>query len=169
MAMNIDLLELRHNIVTHLSHAMDTAVYTASNMDGLDIACGFFGVAALLGAYEWHRRWVKGKGYRMAVEQERQRIKALLADGITDLILTWETTGKISNQQGDKLYADLGQRLDLPDLIPTKRRAKIIKSEIKTRLKSPERQVKKPNIPGKPEPIVRKKFRQAAGGFFQKI
>lgn len=170
----IDLLEFRHNVTAHLYHAADTFVLAASNIDGLDVACGLLGVAVFLGAYEWHRRWVKGKGYRMAVEQERRRINELLSEGITDMILDWEVNGKISNQQGDKLYADLGRKLELPDLIPTKRRAKIIKNEIKARRKSTEPSAviarQKVVIPGgKPEPIVRKKFRQTAGGLFKKI
>lgn len=162
--MSIDVLGIRDQTLAHVAEVYQSFTL----LEGAGVALG---VILFLGAFEWHRRYVKGKGFRMAVEHERQRIKRLMSDGITDLILGLETNGKISTQQGDKLYAEISKQLDLPDLIPTKRRAKIVKNEIKSRLKSTKHQFKKPEVPGKPEPIARWKFRAVVGNvskFFSK-
>lgn len=171
---NIDLLEFRHNVMSHLYVVADNTMSVIHTMDSMDVAIGLSAMIAILGVYEWHRRWVKGRGLRMAVKREEQRVREWLSEGLTDLILQGEVDGKISHQEGDKLYNELSKKLDLPDLIPRQRRFKIVKNEIKTRLKSTEPEAelarKKVHIPGgMPEVVVRKKFRQSAGGLIQKF
>lgn len=159
----IDLLQTRYELSSYLHQKFASVdlgmVYGVST-----------GLALSLVLFEVYRRWRKGKGLRMAVKHERQRIRELLSEGLTDMILDWEVKGTISHQEGDQLYNDLSKKLDLPDLIPRQRRFKIVKNEIKSRLRSPKHSVKKPNIPGeKPINFVRKKFRQSKGSLLSKF
>jgi len=158
------------------SRTMDTIVASISDASELyseitltEVTGVVVVIGLILGAYEWHRRWTKRKGYRMAVEQERQKIKELLTEGLGDLVLQAEVDGKLSMQQGDRLYQWLSDQLGLPDLVPTKRRAKIVKNEIKARRHSPKYKVEKPRIPGKPLTAPREKFRHSQGNFITKL
>lgn len=167
---SIDLLQVRHNFEAAFNNSVTDAVTYISSVD-LGMVYGVsLGTLAGLCALEAYRRWRKGKGLRMALKQERLRLKEILSEGLTDMILDWEVKGTISHQEGDTLYNELSKKLDLPDLIPRQRRYKIVKNEIKNRLRSPKHEVKKPNIPGdKPGVQVRKKFKQTSGSLLRKF
>lgn len=165
----IDLLEVRQNFEANFSNNVTDVVNYISSVDLGTVYGVSLGALAGLCAFEAYRRWRKGKGLRMALKQERLRLKEILSEGLTDMILDWEVKGTISHQEGDKLYNDLSKKLDLPDLIPRQRRYKIVKNEIKTRLKSPKHEIKKPNIPGAKPPVVQKKFRSSTGSLLKKF
>jgi hypothetical protein len=172
--MTIDLLELRQSIQEHASDTAYRAMEHVHGITTMDIVIGLTATIAVLGVYEWHRRWVKGKGLRMALKREHHRVREWLSEGLTELILQGEVDGKISYQEGNRLYNELSQKLDLPDLIPRERRAKIIKEEIKRRIKSTEPELKRARqpvkIPGdKPKVQAKKKFRQATGSLLKKF
>lgn len=172
--MNVDLLELRQSLEAHVVDAANHVVSQTQSITTMDIAIGLAATIAVLGVYEWHRRWVKGKGLRMALKREHHRVREWLSEGLTELILQGEVDGKISYQEGNRLYNELSHKLDLPDLIPRERRSKIIKEEIKRRIKSTEPELKRARqpvkIPGdKPKVQAKKKFRQATGKLLSKF
>lgn len=167
----IDLLQMRHDFEMHVANTVtDSVNYVASVDLGMIYGVSLGTMAGLL-ALEWYRRWRKGKGLRMALKQERLRLREILSEGLTDMICDWEAEGKISHQEGDALFNDLSKKLDLPDLIPRQRRYEIVKNEIKTRLRSPKHNVKKPNIPGGSPavPVKPKTFRQSTGNLISKF
>ena len=170
----MDLLELRHGLQDHVIEATNHAVTTVSSFGVPDIAIGVLTTVVVLGVYDLHQRWVKGKGLRMALKREHLRVREWLSEGLTDMILQGEVDGKISHQEGDRLYRELSDKLDLPDLIPRERRAKIIKEEIKRRLKSTEPELRNARQPvkipgGKPAVQAKKKFREATGVLLRKF
>ena len=79
---------------------------------------------------EWKRKRTRT---REAMDNRDVQLKDWLGDGITDLFLTAEVNGKISNQESRRLMKEISEKLHLPDLVPTKSRAQQIKQEIKAR------------------------------------
>jgi hypothetical protein len=62
--------------------------------------------------------------------------------------------GTISRKEHDEELQRLSDRFGLPDLIPPKRRARIVKNEIKARLNKSEKKKPPANpITGKPQPL----------------
>lgn len=165
----MDLLHMRHTFVENIASTTNEAVNTVASMSLLELYGVTVTVVAILVASELYRRWRKGKGLRMALKKERQRLRELLSEGLTDMVLDMEVKGKISHQEGDALYSELSEKLNLPDLIPRQRRFKIVKNEIKSRLRSPKYAVH-PKIPGdKPGVPARKKFKQVKGNLLGKF
>lgn len=128
--MVIDMREVRDSVVANL-HEVAVAF---SNMTLLDVGIGCVTVGIILGANEAWKSWRKKRGYRMVLRERKDKIDRLLSDIITDGLLTAETNGEISNQEANAKYAELASKLNLPDLIPPKRRAQIVKQEIKGRI-----------------------------------
>lgn len=165
----MDLLHLRNTFVEKVSSSANSTVDTVASMSLLELYGVTVTVVAILAASEWYRRWRKGKGLRMALKHEKHRIRELLSEGLNDMILDWEVNGTVSHQEGDALYNELSKKLNLPDLIPRQRRFKIVKNEIKSRLRSPKHAVH-PKIPGdKPGVPPRKKFKQVKGNLLSKF
>lgn len=169
--MTIDLLEARHNIEMLLSNTVTDTVNYVTSVDfsmiyGVSLGT-MFGILGI----EAYRRWRKGKGLRMALKQEKLRLREKLSMGLTNMICDWEADGSVSHQEGDALFNELSKKLDLPDLIPRQRRYEIVKNEIKARLRSPKHQVKKPNIPGGSPavPVKPKTFRQSTGNLISRF
>lgn len=160
--MSIDVLELRDRtfdtVLTGLSDASDAL----RNITLLEGVCVFVGVGLLLGAVEWHRRWVKGKGLRMATAQRSLKLRSLMADYINDAVLQAEANGEISGKEARRIMRDFADKLHYTDLIPKERSTKMVKNKIKSRLAHGVAGPSHP-IPGKPEAIVRTKFRVALG------
>lgn len=165
----MDLLHLRHTFVENIASTTNEAVEVVTSMSILELYGVTVTAVAIVAASEWYRRWRKGKGLRMALKHEKHRIRELLSEGLNDMILDWEVKGTVSHQEGDALYTELSKKLDLPDLIPRQRRFKIVKNEIKSRLRSPKHAVH-PKIPGdKPGVAARKKFKQTKGNLLSKF
>lgn len=157
--MTVDLLEWRHSIVE-----------TVSGLDKGDIGVGLLCFGTLMGMAYLYRRWRKRRGYRMVVRERMTKNKRLLADIINDGLFEAECAGKISNQEVLKLYADLAKKLDIPDLIPKKKMAQLVKAELKANrnsTKNAKARSHKPNIPGpKPTEIAPKvAFTERVGKF----
>jgi hypothetical protein len=151
--MAIDLREVRDDVVGHL---VDGASYIRElppqdYLIGLGTA--LLGIGVILGANELYKSWRKKRGYRMVLQERRDKIDRELSDGISDLLMDLELAGKISRKEADIEYQRIADKLKLGDLIPPKRRCKIVKDEIKGRF---NRGVygKKPHIvTGKPAPL----------------
>lgn len=106
------------------------------------------GVGITLGASYLTRIFWKWRDARLALEAERSRkalrlqeamgnrqnrLKELVTEMICDGLFEAEFAGKISEQEMKKLYKEFSEKMELPELVPTKTRSKIIKQEIKAR------------------------------------
>lgn len=159
--MAIDLMEVRDDVITLLREGAKAMVDLPPHDYLMVVGAALLGVGSILAANEVWKWWRKGKGYRMILRERRDKMDRELSDGITDLILTLETSGKWSRKEADAEYQRISKQLNLPDLIPAKRRARIVKQEIKGRLNKSEKK-KPPANPktGKPKPL-----RQRIGTF----
>lgn len=128
--MVIDTVQVREAIASNLHEAAETF----SNLTLLDVGVALITVGGILALNEVWKSWRKKRGYRMVLRERKDKIDRLLSDIITDGLLTAETNGEISNQEANAKYAELASKLSLPDLIPPKRRAQIVKAEIKGRI-----------------------------------
>ena len=97
----------------------------------------------------------KTKRTREAMDIREVRLREMLTAMITDGILDRQVNGEISDQEGKKLLMEISTKLNLPDLVPLKTRAKIVKLAIKGRLNKAD---KKPRGP-KPVKVLREKTR----------
>lgn len=159
--MIIDTKEVRDVVVGHLRSGYDALAEVRIEDYALDIGFGLLGVAVILVANEAYKSWRKKRGYRMVLQERRDKIDRLLSDGINDLLFEAEMAGKISSKELDAEYRRLAAALKLPDLIPAKRRARIVKNEIKSRLNKAPKHTKLANpVTGKPKP-----FREKIGTF----
>ena len=156
--MAIDLREVRDEVIGHLTERTNAAYDTLASVSPYDyvlyVGFALFGVGIGLGCIEHYKAWRKKRGYRMVLQERRDKIDRLLADGINDLLFEAELAGKISSKELDAEYQRLAHALKLPDLIPAKRRARIVKNEIKSRLnKAPKGTKPQAPITGKPQPL----------------
>ena len=162
--MNIDMIAVRDQVIAKGHTALDAFMgISLLEAGGVVLALGL-----LAGAFEWHRRYCKGKGYRMALKVRDRKKKEILSQVINDGLFEAECKGILSNQEVNGLYNELSVKLNLPDLVPAKRRVKIVKSEIKARLHKGEHKTR-PHIPGTPEPNVRPRMREKLGNFASKF
>lgn len=157
--MTVDLYEWRNELISQ-----------AQSLTAGDIGIILTTVGLLLGTAYLYRRWRKRRGYRMVVRERMTKNNRLLADIINDGLFEAECAGKISNQEVLKLYAEMAKKLDIPDLVPKKKLAQIVKAELKANRnssKNSKARAHKPNIPGpKPNEIVPKeKFSERIGKF----
>lgn len=155
--MTLDLREVRDDVIGHLVGGATTAYDTLHELPPQDyiLGAGFaaLGIGVILAANEVYKAWRKKRGYRMVLQERRDKIDRLESDLLTDGLLQANIDGKISNQELDKEFARLAKLLSLPDLVPTKRHLKNTKAAIKGRF---NRGVygKKPHIvTGKPAPL----------------
>lgn len=97
----------------------------------------------------------KTKRTQEAMDKREVRLREMLTEMITDGMLHLSVKQEISDQESKRLLAEISQKLNLPDLVPPKTRAEIVKLEIKGRLRKAE---KKPRGP-KPVKVFREKTR----------
>jgi hypothetical protein len=162
----IDMLALRDQFFAKAQLAYEGL----SNTSLLEVGSLVLFLGVLAGAVELHRIYLRGKGYRMALKVRNLKKKEILSRVINDGLFEAECNGEISNQEVLGLYRELSEKLDLPDLVPQKRRAKLVKVQIKGRLHADNSIYKhKPSIPGAPEPLAKPKLRQTLGNFASKF
>jgi hypothetical protein len=112
--------------VTNTLQSIDITEITA-----LDLGCVLVGTGVIAWLYIWHRNWVKRKGFRMVLKDRNDKIHAIWLEIIQDGIDDRLAKGKISNKEADAMFADAAYRMQLNDLIPTKRILKITKERLK--------------------------------------
>ncbi len=113
-----------------------------------EVGAVLVGTGLLLGSAYLFKQWVKLRDVRLAAKAEKtrkdmrlqqamgsrqDRLREILTEIIDDGILDAEMAGKISEQEMKKLLKEMSEKLDLPELVPTKTRSKIVKQEIKAR------------------------------------
>jgi len=102
-----------------------------SELTAFDLGCLLVGIGVVALLYQWHRSWVKRKGFRMVLKDRNDKIHAawleIIQDGIDNLL----SKGKISNKEANAMFADAAQRMQLNDLIPKKRILKMTKERLK--------------------------------------
>lgn len=134
-----------------------------TRVDFGDILFVLFCLTLIAAAYEWHRRWVKRRGFRMVLKDRNDKIHSLLLDILTDGIEDAEAKQKISRKEASDLYLELQKKLGLNDLVPKRRLAQMVKKSLKTdrilREKARKNGTEKlPKIPGgPPAPITKAK------------
>lgn len=162
--MTIDMIEVRNDVVANL---MD-GVHAFENLTIGEVGLGLVGVGLGLGVIKVYKDWRKKRGYRMVLRERGDKINSLLTTIINDGLFEAELGGKISSQELDRLYAEMASKLNLPDLVPKKRLARIVKSELKRRKHTG---VNKgvPNIPGEKPAVIKQRFTERVGTFATKF
>ncbi len=154
--MNERLIEMRHHVY---GYATDAAGFVADN--ALEIGVVLVGVGILLACdYGW-RRWLKGRGYRMALKDRDRKMNEILTRVINDGLFEAECKGDMSKQEVRRLYAELQAKLNLPDLVPKQH----LLASTKERIKS--KRIKEGKLD--PNTIGKKKFSERIGSFATKF
>lgn len=159
--MTVDMIDLRDQAITQ----MKEAVNSFQNITLLDVGVVCVAVGVLLALNAIWKDWRKKKGYRMVLRDRNDKVHALLLQIITDGLQDAECAGKISYKEVNALYAEMSKKLDLHDLIPKQRVAKITKEELKRKRFSKQSYAdwKQSRIPKKfIEQVGRYKFRKSA-------
>ena len=96
------------------------------------------------------RRRISKEQYILSERQRKQRMHALLADGIAEVLLDLYNKGEMNQQQYENWHLKFGALLNLPDLLPRKLTVIELKKAIKSRVRSG---FYKPNPFFKTEPV----------------
>lgn len=123
--------------------AQAMGVYTSwQNVTAGQAGVLFLSAGLLLGLYSLYRKKFSReartnarrlKGERKAMDIRQVRLREILTEIIADGLLDRGIKGELSLQEEHKILKEVSAKLDLPDLISTKSRSKIIKQEIKAR------------------------------------
>lgn len=159
--MTIDMQEVRDEVIGHLHSGVQMIRDLPPHDYLMMVATVLLGAGGILAANLFYQNWRKKRGYRMVLQERRDKIDRLLSDGINSVLFEAELAGKISSKELDAEYQRIADKLGLPDLIPKERRLKIVKNEIKSRLNKGPKGKKPANpITGKKKP-----FRERIGTF----
>lgn len=152
-----------------LQDHFEVAVKHVEDVSLLEVGVVLVGVGTVMAIWHGWKKWRKQRGYRMVLRERDKKIHDLLVQIINDGLFEAEVRGEISAQEMNRLYQEISDKLDLADLVPKKRRAQIVKTQIKARLANGIYK-EKPNVPGgPPTPIVREKFAEKMGEFATKF
>lgn len=166
----VDLIEVRQEAVVYVLGAYEQAIKVFQNFNLLDVGVALVGVGTILALNAIYKDWRKKKGYRMVLRDRNDKTHAILTRVINDGLFEAECAGELSNQEVLQLYKEMEKKLDLPDLVPKKKRLKIVKADLKALRNSPKyaKRNKVPLIPGD-KPLQIKKFSEKIGTFANKF
>lgn len=169
--MRNDVFATARDVIVSSYESLMEADWRTMNWGDVGVIVTYIGVALLVAKLV--DRYRKRRGYRMVMKERGGKIDALLTQIINDGLFDAECRGEISRQEVNAKYRELAIKLDLPDLVPKKRRVSITKSEIKARLHTDY--ATHPKIPGERPPqdphndTIPKKFSERLGGFASKF
>jgi hypothetical protein len=130
--MTIDVPGIRDRVFHGVSGAWVSTLEVMRGLDTVDLVTLLVSLFLILAAYEWHRSWIKRRGFRMILKDRNDKKHELLLDILTDGIENAEADQKISRKEANDLYMELQRKLGLHDLIPKKRLAQLVKRSLKT-------------------------------------
>ena len=158
--MNERLIEMRDYVSDHVMTATEASLGFISD-NALEIGGVLVAVGVLFAIDLCWRRWLKGRGYRMALKDRDRKMDEILTRVINDGLFEAECAGHVSRQEVRRKYAELQSKLDLPDLVPKQH----LLANTKERIKS--KRIKEGKLD--PNTIGKKKFSERIGSFATKF